>query len=870
MALFRRWLLILSALALGGGPLFAAGSREQRAYTAAVEQFQDQLWDRAETQLAQFVKNYRASTNVPMAVLLQAQAKFKQGRFSDAAALLATNRPSAGNLADQYLRWIGEAQFARGNYSEAAETFARLAETFPDSPLSLGAIVEAAAACEKLGEPGRARLDELLSATNGVFARTAQLDPDNEQVASGRLLLAQSRFSRNNFAGADAVLGRLNPQTLAPEQDYQRLHLLSRVKTAVNDLDAALSATTNLMQVARLQKNAARQAESVALHGTLLEKKNLLPEAVLAWQENLTNSAPAERQREAILKIAALAAAQNNFMDAAAMLDRFLAQSPKSPVAELALLTAGELSLREFAAQPAASNQLALAREKFDRLLAADTNSALAGRAFLDRGWCRWLAGNTNDSLADFQKAALNLPASEDLAVAKFKTGDVLFLREEFSGARMNYQSVLEDFGDFPAVAQSLGARALYQILRADLKLDDLAGAEAAMRQLLEKFPASELADNSLLLVGEAFSDFGRPANAFQAFQDFGKQFPGSPLLPQAEFAAAQTFEREQNWPAAITNYEAWLKNFPTNGLRPQVKFALAQAQFHAGNEAGAFALFTGFVTEFPTNRLAPLAQWWVADHFFRATNFAGVENFFAAETNYENIFQNPAWENSEVFYQARLMAGRAAMGRLGFSDASRYFVWLINNATNCPLELRVQARFAYGHALMQSDATDTNKLAASFQSAIGVFDQVRQLCPTNEWGARAWSETGDCNMQLGDMDAATNAYAQVVNSPVSGAGLRSRARVWLGLALEKKAALLPPSERNPLLTLALENYQAVLYPDVGDSFWTKKAGLQALPLMIALQTGDVGALITRMEGWFPQLKDSLEKKRAALGAVKN
>jgi hypothetical protein len=35
MALSRRWLLILFALILGGGPLFAA-TREERAYAAAV------------------------------------------------------------------------------------------------------------------------------------------------------------------------------------------------------------------------------------------------------------------------------------------------------------------------------------------------------------------------------------------------------------------------------------------------------------------------------------------------------------------------------------------------------------------------------------------------------------------------------------------------------------------------------------------------------------------------------------------------------------------------------------------------------------------------------------------------------------------
>ena len=60
----------------------------------------------------------------------------------------------------------------------------------------------------------------------------------------------------------------------------------------VNDLDAALAATTNLMQSA---KDAGRVADSVAMLAMVLEKKRLPSAAVAAWSGNLTNSAPAER-----------------------------------------------------------------------------------------------------------------------------------------------------------------------------------------------------------------------------------------------------------------------------------------------------------------------------------------------------------------------------------------------------------------------------------------------------------------------------------------------------------------------------------------------------------------------------------------------
>src|ERR1035438_2639942 len=87
MAFYRRWLLVLFALILGAGPLFAA-AKEQTAYASAVADFRSEMWSRAETEFAQFIQKYPKSTNAPEAVLLQAQAEFKQGKLADTIALL--------------------------------------------------------------------------------------------------------------------------------------------------------------------------------------------------------------------------------------------------------------------------------------------------------------------------------------------------------------------------------------------------------------------------------------------------------------------------------------------------------------------------------------------------------------------------------------------------------------------------------------------------------------------------------------------------------------------------------------------------------------------------------------------------------------
>ncbi len=873
MAFRWRWLLILFALILSGGQLFAAGTKEQRAYAAAVTAFQDEMWGRAETEFAQFIQKYPKSTNAPEAALLQAQAEFKQGKLAQTIALLNARKAGAGHLADQYVYWIGEAQFQNGDFTNAAETWIVLTQKFPESQSRLRAVVEAAAAYAQLGR--WRQHDALLEDTNGVFQQEAQLDSGNELVLDGQLSLENSKYQQRDFPGVSAVYEWLTNrwETLNQGQQYQGTYLFYLAKMEAGDFGAALSAATDLVQIAGSPGNQDWLATAWASRGAVLEKMDRLPEAIQAWQENLTN-APVMQKREAILKVAELEIVRGQLTNAEEALTNFLAQFPETISADIALLTAGELQLKDYIASRAAgsaTNHLQAASAAFDRFLGAYPDSPFTGNAYLDRGWCEWLVENTTNSLADFERAVKLLPPSEDLAVARFKLGDALFAQNDFTNALENYRAVVEDFTQFPAVLQSLGNRALYQSLRACMALTNTAAAEDTMGRILKLYPASEETGNSLLLMGEYLADLSQPTNALAVFQKFEAVFPHSPLRPQVELAIAHACEQEQNWPAAIENYKKWLTDFPTNALQPQADYALARANYEAGNETNAFILFTNFVAQFPTNDLAPLAQYWVAEYFFRL----GGANYVDAERNYELVYQN--FPTNDLAYPARMMAGRAAVARQDYFHAIRDYFSKLEGDTNCPtMDLRVQAAFAHGSALMLMDSAETNNPLANFSAATNVFAQIIQLYPTNEPGARAWGEIGNCYLQLTNYDAATNAYAQVLNTNMqANISLRSQAQIGIGIALEKKAALATGTNQTVLLQLALDNYLAVFDTRFGenDPFWVKKAGLQALPLMeLPALSGvaDPGKFIDDLETVFPQARDSLEKKRAVLPSAKN
>jgi len=882
MAFFRGWCLIGLVLWLGGGSVFGA-SREDRTYHAAVQAFQDKFYVLAESQLTQFLQTYRKSTNAPMALLLLAQSDYFLKQYPAAISRLADPanlaRAQAAGLADSYLYWRGEAQFAQGDLAGSAQTLVSVAEKYPDSPYALGAVVEAATMFKTLGEHGQ--MDGLLGRPNGLFQRAAQNNPTNEQVVNGRLLQAESALEQTNFTRAIQILGWLNPTTSTPDQNWKLAHLLSRANLGLNDLDGALAAATNMVWIARAalatQGNGwvTNLAESVACNAAVLEKQDRLAEASALWRTNNMDTVPVESHRLAILELARLAAMQNMNQDAETYLQNYRDKFPDSPAADVALLALGELHLKDFVAQPTATNALALANNELEQYLAEVPNGPLAGKASLDHGWCNWLqgklAGDQGDtkaaaqkisaSLADFQRAVAQLPPpADDLAVARFKTGDAQFALNDFSGAETNYQAVLAICAGRPelsAATNSLACRALFQLLRTRLALHDAPGVEAAMSQFVATYFDSAPADRSRLLSGEGLSDFDSPARARQVFEQFESERTNSLLRPQVAFAAARTYEREQDWLAAVTNYQNWLNTYPrTNELWPQVEYARDWAVAQTGDEAGAFQMFTNFVVEHPTNALTPLVYWWVADHYFQ------IGDKGDAEYNYQLIFQY--FPTHELARPAELMAARAVMGRSPDQAIKLYLDPLVGD-TNCPPELKTRALFAYCEALRNSVGTNN----INVQRAADILSHICANYPTNEAGALAWDEIGDCDLQLGALDAATNAYTQAENSSGAPPVLVCQAKVQLGETLEKKSEAdgLADGDRKALRNQALSEYLTVVYVN-SEEFWVKEAAWKALLLLGSNEVGDVEQLklfFDRLEKLFPQLKEALEKKRAAL-----
>ncbi len=891
MAVLCRWILVLTLL-LAAGPRLAAASAADHAFDAAAKAFHDTFYDRAEAGFADFCQKFPTSPRLAEAILLQAEARVELSNYAGAIALLSAHQQGAGTNADQYAFWLAEAQLRKGDYPAARDGFAKLVKEFPASSRLLDAVMGEASAQAALArtEPAEwSRLISLLAQTNGVFQCAVRTNAASDLVVQGQLLLSEAQLETKDYRTAEASLQPLSNRVLSPRFTWQWQYLLYRIQLADGRTNAALQTTTNLLATARNSAQTNLLAESAALEANLFERLGQTNEAIAAYRTNLADGIPAERRRQALLKIIELFLAQGNLPQATQTLENFLTQYPEAAAADLALLTLGELRLRNYETgmganqgantvtnAPGTTNDLQLALTSFERLVKEHPQSSLIGKAQLDLGWCYWRAGIMSKAQAAFQAAVEHLPFSKDVATAYFRLADTQFQQTNYAGAIKSYQAIIEKFAALPEVRTNLFERTLYQTVRAGVAGGDLATATNNLQKMLAWYSNRVDTARAVLLPGQEISRRADPVGARRLLQDFTKTVPDAPLQAELQLAVAATYEQEKEWAEAIAQYNSWLRSYAGHKDRPRAEFYRAWDTAQAGNKTNALTAFIKLVADSQTSEFAPLAQLWVADYYYSAGDP------LEAERNYKLLFQNTNWAPCELTFQAQLMAGRAAVARQGWKDVHDYFLGVYNN-TNAPpsgpsLDLRVQAFFEYGQSLMLWVVpAETNKLA-NYEEATRVFGRICDEYPTNQLAARAWILKADCYLQAAlvkqQYDSLTNAidaYQHAFDSPLADVGVRSQAKVGQAVVFGKWAEQKTGAERTALFKQALSNCLDVVYGTIlrdgerPDPKWTNEAGLRAIDLGDELQAwSQLASIYMRLTNSVWSQVPATQQKKAA------
>jgi TolA-binding protein len=827
---------------LAGGRLEAAGQAELNAWKAAGKFLRETMWAQAEVDFSEFIKKYPNSEYYADAVLCEAQARFhlagekamnqaedRQWSYKDVISLLASQQSHADDKADRFAYWTAEAGYAGSNFTAAAEAYGEFTNRFTGSDLRSEALFKEADARLQLGDT--ARVVELLRQPGGAFQQVAKSSPADPWVARGLFLLAETELAGRDYAAAADALSEMPPQKQA-ELEWKRQYLLCRVRAEGGHPEEALQGSADLLAAAGA--NPVFKAESYQMLGDIYRGLERFPEAIAAYQTNLSSDLPLEEQRRAALSIFELNLRQNQPDAAAHGLGEFLDQHPNETNSDFDLLALGELRLRQHFQAAGDTIFLRQAETNFQRL---DTNSDFWGKAQLNLGWCLWVEGTTNEggvafsnlaglraqTITDwgkiaesgvaFSNAVGHLPHNEDQAVALFKLADTQYLQTNHTDAIRNYSRIIDEYASPPSVTNSLFEPALYQTVQAATAQTNLTAASGALGRILEWFPNGLLAQPGMLLLGEAEDRAGKAAEARKIFSDFIARWPESPMKPDADLAIARTYERENDWTNAINRLYSWVAANTNAPALPQAEFQLAWANYKAGNDPQAFSEFTNFVAKYPANVLAGQAQLWMGYYYFQK----GLFDY--AEVNFQGVFATNTPATQELQNQARMMAGKAAVARGDFNKAiENYFEKLKEDSNNCPADLRLMAQFAWGDALKSS--TSLTNLSPC-QHAIQIFGDIATNHPGDPLAPLAWGKMGDCYLQLGAANdtnqdwfgLATNAYGNVITSSNADLATRCTAEYGIGQVLEKMAQAKPAGgkEREQLLRQAVDHYLNVV-----------------------------------------------------------
>lgn len=858
--------ILLPILLCFGRSAALANQTEKGLFNSASEAFSGGFYARAESEFATYVQQFTNSARIPEALLFQARARIELTNYTGAVELLTSQLPQAGRLMDQYLFSLADAYYRNGDYEKSAPQFRAVMVQNPNSSRLLESAIGEASARARMGD--WAQVAQLLGPTNSVFQAAVAGRQADDVSGPGFLLLSEAQFLRNDYAAAEAALQPILKLPLSPKLVWQRNYLLARIDLARGRLPEALAAATNLVNLAVATTERPLLAETYVFQASVYERLGRPEEAMDTYEKNLADGFPAERQQQSLLRVTALALQHDKLPKAVQMLEKVAARPRETPWKDLGLLTLAELRMRQHLSATnaaAVSNALPQAVSALTNLVQDFPQSEWFGKAQLHLGWCSWLQNKFPEARAAFQLAADRLPPSYDRAVALFKLADTQFRLQDFLGAVTNYAAVAEGFADFAEVTNSLVEPALYQLVRASVSANNLETANMALTRILDSYPTGYHTERAVLFRAQNEAAQGDPARARSILLEFAKAAQSSALMPQVQMAIANTYEREEHWAEVVYVYDAWLAQYTNSTLRADAEYRRAWANSQAGRETNAYSQFTAFIAGFPKHERAPLAQWWIADYYFRNGKYP------EAERNYQLLFQNTNWLQSPLAYQARMMAGRTAVMRSGWKDATDYFTNLTSDL-KCPPDLRARAMFAYGDVLMLQDST--NKVA-DFEQAITIFNTIADSFPTNEIAVLALGQKGLCLLQWANAsqqyDPALKEFQKLTNAPLANVTVRGIARVGMGAVLEKQAAQKTGPERAALLGAALNHYLDVFFfekdlrdNEKPDPFWIKRAGWEAGRLAEQTQNWSQAVRVyERLRDLLPPLRATLDRKIA-------
>ncbi|HUW23744.1 MAG TPA: tetratricopeptide repeat protein, partial [bacterium] len=304
------------------------------------------------------------------------------------------------------------------------------------------------------------------------------------------------------------------------------------------------------------------------------------------------------------------------------------------------------------------------------------------------------------------------------------------------------YEQALESFGKVDGVyGDYYEARCLEELNR-ELQ------AQAKYKELIDKHPESELADDALYGMGETFYRMGQYNFAMRKFWDLLTSYPQSELAPHARFMTGASRFNQENYSKAIENCQIFFRQYPRSELVTSVQYLTAESLKGLGKNGEAIENYRVIIGSFTSSELARLSQYKLV---YLYTSMGEYQKSLEEGKKFiEQYSGSPGWKDI-------LLLKGLCLQKLGrYSEAESAYQSVINIAPDS----EVGGKALYLLGLTYYEQEDYQSLITSYRNLVtGIFS------PPGGWLAGAYYYIGEAYYQLERYSEAEEMYDYVVEN---------------------------------------------------------------------------------------------------------
>jgi TolA-binding protein len=574
----------------------------------------------AEKQYKQLIELFPDSIYTPQAHYSLGWNYFEQGKFveSKEAFQKLISRFPLHQLTEDAAFKLAETEFNLKNYDDAVEAFSRFVRSYPQSTRHAEAYFYTA-------ESYYYKEDYLTAVT--YYAKAAQITLDQKLIVMCKVSMGWSYLKLEKYDLAQQNF--VEAQKLAQEKNILSDDVflgLATLYTEIRDYAKSIAAYEQLIEffpksrrlpdaylgkanVFYLQKDYIKAIETYQLILNQYAKVPQQPEVFekasfgLAWShlkaghidESIKIFESVQGQTESkTVKISALTQIGDAYQDAEQfqkaldVYDSILRNYPESPYIDYVQYRQG-ITLLRMDKMDAATLSFQTLQTNFPSSRYIKDAKYYLAVAYLKKG--DWVTAQRN--IEEFIK---DLPMdNEFLAESYYILGLSQFNLEQFANAENTFNKIIKNFPEqtnLVRTAEVYAAKSLY-------RLGNTAEAIKKFNLFILQFPQSEVAQESLIWLGDHYLSVSDFDSAIRSYEQFLKDFPGSEKINLVNYELGQAYQAKGKYEEAIQSFKQ-ITDPSDKELYAKAKLAIAEIFSQNIDDNSAIQTYTNILATSP------------------------------------------------------------------------------------------------------------------------------------------------------------------------------------------------------------------------------------------------------------------------------